>query len=404
MNKVLLNRVEEWQRWLRQIIYAKGVFFIETPLADMELEEVIKGMKNVIKLGLFCSSEEQPFNEALVLSITHYLNDDVINKLTDSLMCGSLVHKDSIVSQILFRCFTCFDSQDLRIIILSIRGRSVIEEEDIVLLNNALREQKRSFAVVFASHKVKNSSNQIEINSLFMEKKNNNLDKVHISYKHLTRHAKAIDVFYNNLNNAGIPVSIDKHDVEIRDSIREYENEIGQSKQVIVVITPEYLHSIQCMYELKEIVKNGDMRRRVTAVVEIDDITRDADGLRKVKNYWQNEKTRKAEQIKTEPGQIKVLTNELSIINDIVTELDDVWIYISEIMTGSIEELTANNAQKLIEIIKKALSEDSDSAPIGSISAVSSTTATQTAPVIKEIHQGEKSVYIEKHEGNIIIS
>lgn len=404
MNRVLINRVEEWHRWLQQNNYAKGVFLLETPLADNELDEVIKGMKNVIKLGLFCSSEEQPFNEALVLSITHYLNDNVINKLTDSLMCGSFVHKDSIVSQILFRCFTCFDSQNHRIIILSITGRSVITEEDVALLNNALCEQKSSFAVVLASHKVKNRSNRIEINSLYMEKKNNSLDKVHISYKHLTRHAKAIDVFYNGLNNAGIPVSIDKHDVEIRDSIREYENEIGQSKQVIVVITPEYLHSIQCMYELKEIVKNGDIRHRVTAVVEIDGVTRDADGLRKVKDFWQNEKIRKAEQIKTEPGQIKVLANELSIINDVITELDDVWEYISEIMTGSIEELTANNAQKLVEIIKKALAEDSDIAPIGSISAVSSTTATQTAPVIKVIHQGEKSVYIEKNQGNIIIN
>lgn len=402
MNRVLINRVEEWHRWLQQNNYTKGVFLIETPLADNELDEVIKGMKNVIKLGLFCSSEEQPFNEALVLSITHYLNDDVINKLTDSLMCGSFVHKDSIVSQILFRCFTCFDSLNNRIIILSITGRSVITEEDVALLNNALCEQKSAFVVVLASNRF--NGKQTIIKSINMQKRTNSLDEVHVSYKHLTRYAEAIDEIYNGLWNAGIPVSIDKHDVEIRDSIKEYEDEIGQSKHVIVVITPEYLHSIQCMYELKEIVKNGDIRRRVTAIVEIDDITRDADGLRKVKDYWQNEKTRKADQIKTEPGQIKVLANELSIINDIITELDDVWKYISEIMTGSIEELTANNAQKLVEIIKKTLADDSDLAPIGSISAVSSTTATQTAPVIKEIHQGEKSIYIEKHEGNIIIN
>lgn len=403
MNKFQINRVEEWKRWLKLNIYSKGVFFIETPLADNELDDVVIGMENVIKLELFRSSEEQPFIEALVLSITHYLNDAEINRLTDSFMCGSHVHKNSIISQILFRCFSCFDSQELRIIILSTTGRSIITENDIVLLSNALREQKSAIAVVLASHRI-NSSNQIDINSLNMEKKNNDFDKVHISYKHQTRHANAIDVIYNSLKDAGIPVSMDKHDVEIRDSIREYEDEIGHSNQVIVVITPEYLYSIQCMYELKEIVKNGDIRHRITAIVEIEDITRDADGLRKVKDYWQNEKTRKAEQIKTEPGQIKVLTEELSIINDIITELDDVWIYISEIMTGSIDELTANNAQKLVKIIKKALAEDYDLAPISSISAVSSTTATQTAPILKEIHQGAKSIYIEKHEGNIIIN
>ena len=121
----------------------------------------------------------------------------------------------------------------------------------------------------------------------------NEFNKVHISYKHLMRHTKAIDNIYHGLQEAGISVSIDKHDVEIRDSIREYEDEIGHSKHVIVVITPEYLHSIQCMYELKEIIKNGDIRRRITAIVEIDDISRDADGLRKIigrmkKNVKQN--------------------------------------------------------------------------------------------------------------------
>lgn len=402
MNRGQINRVEEWRCWLKQNVYTKGVFLIETPLADNELDEVVIGMENVIKLGLFCSSEEQPLIEAIVLSITHYLNDDDINRLTDSFICGSQVHKNSIISQILFRCFSCFDSKEHRIIILSTSGRSTIKEDDVSLLRNALREQKSAIAVILASHGI-NGSNHIDINSLNMKKKNNNLDNVHISYKHLSRLDNAIDVIYNSLKDAGIPVSMDKHDVETRDSIREYEDELGLSKQVIVVITPEYLHSIHCMYELKEIVKNGDLRRRITAIVEIDDITRDADGLRKVKDYWQNKKICKAEQIKTEAGQIKVLTEELSIINDIIIALDDVWNYITKIMTGSIEELTANNAQKLVRIIKKALSENSDLAPISSISAVSSTTATQTAPIVKEIRQGEKSIYIEKHEGTIII-
>ena len=94
----------------------------------------------------------------------------------------------------------------------------------------------------------------------------------------------------------------------------------------------------------------------------------------------------------------------MSIINDIITELDDAWLYISKILTGSVEELTSNNAQKLVEIIKKALVEESVIAPVGPISAISTTTATQTAPIIKEIHQGEKSIYIVKNEGSIIIN
>lgn len=402
MNRILINRVEELQRWLHRNIYSKGVFLIETPLEDNEVDEVIKEMNNILKLRLFCTSEEQSFNEALILSFTHYLNEGNLNRLTDSLMCGTPVHLDTIVSQILFRCFSSFTSRGLKIIVLILVGRPELKEEDVILLDNALQEQPKDFAVVLVPHK--RYGRQTNIKMINMEKKNGKLDNVHFSYKHLTRHANTIDGMYNALKLAGISVSIDKHDIAIRDSIRKYEDEIGLSKQVIVVITSEYLHSIQCMYELKEIIKNGDICRRVTAIVELDGITRDADGLRIIKDYWQKEKIRKAEQIKTEPGQIKMLTEELSIINDIITELDDAWLYISKIKTGNIEELASNNAQKLVELMKKALAEDPEVVSIGSISEVSDTTASQTAPEIREVHQGEKSLFIEKFEGNIIIN
>lgn len=234
--------------------------------------------------------------------------------------------------------------------------------------------------------------------------KSGKLEKVHISYKHLTRHNSQIDCIYENLVAAGIKTSIDKHDVEVRDSIREYEKEIGRSKHVIVIITPEYLKSIQCMYELKEIIKNGDINQRVTVIAELDGIQRNADGLREIKDYWQSEMVRKAEQLKSEPGQIKVLADELSIINDIIIELDDAWLYLSQHLTGGMEEMTVDNASKLIGIIRKALADDSLEVSVEVASSVSGLSSEISAPTSRVVQQGEKSLYIESHTGDIIIN
>ena len=230
------------------------------------------------------------------------------------------------------------------------------------------------------------------------------LDKVHISYKHLTGHKDKVECMYQSLMAAGIDSTVDQHDLDVRDSIREYEEEIGRSKQVIVVITPEYLKSIQCMFELKEIIKNGDIKKRITVIAELDGIERNADGLRKIKDYWQEEKVRKAEQIKSEPGQIKVLTDELSIINDVITELDDAWFYISQHLTGGIEEISKDNASKLVSVIKKAFSEESVVTNLEPLSNTTLTIGIATTPPVRNIKQGQKSVYIENFNGDIHIN
>ena len=58
MNRVQINRVEEWKRWLLRKLYSRGVFLIETSLSDNELVEVVNEMKRVLRLRFFCSSDK----------------------------------------------------------------------------------------------------------------------------------------------------------------------------------------------------------------------------------------------------------------------------------------------------------------------------------------------------------
>lgn len=400
MNRIQIHRVEELEKWLGLIINTRGLYVLETSLNETAINVVFSRLTNVTSFCLYRCSFEQPFNECIIQSMSHVLNNDRINSLMDTLILGGTASRITIINQILFRCFSILDTEQKRLLLMNVSGATEdITDEDLIYLDNAVSEQRNAFVVVMSIRNDKINNNKLP----FMEN-TKKLDKVHISYKHLTSHKDKVECMYQSLMAAGIDSSIDQHDIDVRDSIREYEKEIGRSKQVIVIITPEYLKSIQCMFELKEIIKNGDIKKRITVIAELDGIERNADGLRKIKDYWQEEKVRKAEQIKTEPGQIKVLTDELSIINEVITELDDAWLYISQHLTGGIEEMSKDNASKLVSVIKKALSEESVVTNLEPLSNTSSTIGTATTPPAKSIKQGQKSVYIEHFNGSIHIN
>lgn len=400
MNRIQIHRVEELEKWLGLIINTRGLYILETSLNETAINEVFSRLTKVSSFRLYRCSFEQPFNECIIQSMSHVLNNDRINSLMDTLILGGAASRITIINQILFRCFSILDTEQKRLLLMNVSGATEdVTDEDLIYLDNAVSEQRNAFVVVMSIRNDKTNNKKLP----FMEN-TNKLDKVHISYKHLTSHKDKVECMYQSLMAAGIESSIDQHDLDVRDSIREYEKEIGLSKQVIVIITPEYLKSIQCMFELKEIIKNGDIKKRITVIAELDGIERNADGLGKIKDYWQEEKVRKAEQIKTEPGQIKVLTDELSIINDVITELDDAWLYISQHLTGGIEEMSKDNASKLVSVIKKALSEESVVTNLEPLSNTSSAIRTATTPPARSIKQGQKSVYIENLNGDIHIN
>lgn len=234
------------------------------------------------------------------------------------------------------------------------------------------------------------------------------LDNIHFSYKHLDRHEKSIEKITNGFIKEGIDFSIDKH-LDAGDNIRKYEEEIGKSKLVIIIITDEYLKSLQCMHEITEIIKNGNLDKRVVGIAELVDYARNGDGLKKIKDFWANEKKRKAEQIKTEPGGSAYVLRELVDIDDIQNHLNDVWRFLTDVITKTMEEISENDGEKLIKIIKDSLGNMLERTDIGNMPEISeSTVKTFAHPQMQElarsIQHGEKSIYIEKNDGTININ
>ena len=224
--------------------------------------------------------------------------------------------------------------------------------------------------------------------------------KVHISYKHDDRYDYAIKAIKTGLEENQIAYSIDEYDIMYRDSILDYEKEIGQADRVILFVIPAYLKSIDCMFEMTQMFGNGRVKDRIFPVVDLGTIPRNGDGLKEIKAYWQNEKSRKLEEMKTEPGNSIFLHKETGVIIEILKAIDDFWDYLVHVNTGNFKKLIENNAALLMKVLQETL--PSITASIEHTFVPTRDTMPTEIRVVTQ--NGEKPVYIENNSGTVVIN
>lgn len=216
---------------------------------------------------------------------------------------------------------------------------------------NALVLLKDSIAAI-CIHDSYNNSMVKRINLNFMNK------IVYVSYKHSETTSRHIEAIINGLTANHINYSIDMEHVGYRDNIRKYEEEIGQGARIIVIITDDYLESPHCMYELTQIWKNKNVQERVFPIIDLEKYHRDSEGLLKSKSFWTKERAKKCELLAQETGSLELLQRELGDINDIMNNINDVWTYIHDMNSLDMKTLTQDNAQYLMNQIKKSFTDE----------------------------------------------
>ncbi|MDZ7960855.1 MAG: toll/interleukin-1 receptor domain-containing protein [Aulosira sp. DedQUE10] len=95
--------------------------------------------------------------------------------------------------------------------------------------------------------------------------------EVFISYTWRDNHSEP---FVQQLEKAfqakGITIIRDKNAIGYKERFQEFMQRLSHGKCVIVVISHEYLKSENCMYELVEIAKNGNLYHRIFPIVLAD--------------------------------------------------------------------------------------------------------------------------------------
>ena len=156
------------------------------------------------------------------------------------------------------------------------------------------------------------------------------------------------------LKQSNIDYSIDVKDCGYGHDIEAFEREIGQADNVLVVLSNSYFYSLNCMYELALIIKNGIVSNRVR-LVNLEDFSRTYDMYRKVYDNWCYNALQLQQNLSKDEYRDRPLLNELEKVNTILTHFDKAWEYIQKINTLSFEQLSANQFQKLITHIRGEL-------------------------------------------------
>jgi hypothetical protein len=78
---------------------------------------------------------------------------------------------------------------------------------------------------------------------------------------------RLVDKLENACAARGIELRCDKTSIGYGDSIRQFMDEIGAGRHVVLVLSEAYFKSDYCMYELRQIYENKAFRQRVNPIV-----------------------------------------------------------------------------------------------------------------------------------------
>ena len=127
--------------------------------------------------------------------------------------------------------------------------------------------------------------NEIKIN----EEKTNDITSVDIFLSYSWKNdniANSLDELFSLEN---ITLIRDKREIKFKQSIKEFMNRVRESDYCLMLISDEYLKSINCMYEVLEFIKDENYKERILPLIHKDCGIFRIDGRVKYTQYWENE-------------------------------------------------------------------------------------------------------------------
>lgn len=139
--------------------------------------------------------------------------------------------------------------------------------------------------------------------------------EIFISYAWEGESEATVNSLFEALTGKGYNIIRDKVDLGYKGNIREFMQSIGKGKYIIPVISDKYLTSSNCMYEMLQIVENGDAYKRIFPIVLSDAKIYTINERIDYTNYWDA-------QIKETNAKIKSI-DVLTDIRELSKVLDD---------------------------------------------------------------------------------
>lgn len=142
---------------------------------------------------------------------------------------------------------------------------------------------------------------------------NSTKPSIYISYAWNFESESIVEAIEKKFQKKNIPIIRDKIDLKYKGQIKEFMEQIGRGKYVILIISNKYLQSENCMFELLQIFKNQNFYERIFPLV-LDEvkISKAVDRLDFLK-YWENE----TENLDSKIRNLNALANIQGVAEDL---------------------------------------------------------------------------------------
>lgn len=184
--------------------------------------------------------------------------------------------------------------------------------------------------------------------------------QIYISYRQ-KQPAKAIirNWLCPSLKQADIDYCIDEEDCGFGHNIEQFEREIGNADNVLIMLSDLYFYSINCMYELALVVKNRT-HKSPPVLVSMDDFSRTNSQYDTIYAYWEKQSEQIRRNMRGDLSRDLPFISDLEKVQLILENFGKAWKLICDINTRTFEEQSENNFRKLIAHIKKEVLVDDE--------------------------------------------
>ena len=186
------------------------------------------------------------------------------------------------------------------------------------------------------------------------------ISPIYVSYAWNSESETIVNSIENEFLKRGLQIIRDKNDLGYKGRIKEFMEQIGKGKYVILVISNKYLRSESCMFELLQIFKNKDFYERIFPVVlEEVKISKAADRLELIK-HWEDETDNLEEKIRAlnELSNLKGVTEDLDLYTEIRNNVAWLTNILKDINTLSVNFHINDDFEQLYELIKQKVEDD----------------------------------------------
>ncbi len=155
-----------------------------------------------------------------------------------------------------------------------------------------------------------------------------------------------------DFNRIGIPLIKDTNNIKFKDSISNFIKDIRNSDFAILLISDDYLKSVNCMSEAIEILKEQNHKEKILPIlINNPKIFKTADRIKYIK-YWQEEKNSLENQLKGIDVTSSIESyDDLKRIEIIYNSVDAFLKNIGDMKSLTLNELQAENYQSILDYL-----------------------------------------------------